>query len=170
MSTLSAGLGLIRSLPLSLARAASRLILLLYLALAPAVRREINLNYHRVFARYRRWFWIRQAWRLGGNLALMSRLGRPGFDNTLDKTRIIGENMLEQIMLGDKSVIVLSLHYGAWELLPQIFARRGYQVCVGAGRQQDNQFGARSPNFVTGRMLPSRTTSGSCAGRWRGRP
>jgi lauroyl/myristoyl acyltransferase len=68
----------------------------------------------------------------------------------LDNACIDGENILERNMLGDGKVVVLSLHYGVWELLPAIFARRGYPVCVGNGLQPDAQFGAELGQLRSG--------------------
>jgi lauroyl/myristoyl acyltransferase len=141
MSILAASLGLVRALPAGLAGLAGRLIVLCYLVVFPRVRREIERNHVRVFGQRRAGFWLRQAWRLGANLALMSRSGHPSLDKLLDNARIDGENILEQIMLRNERAVVLSLHYGVWELLPETFARRGYQVCVGAGSQLDARFG-----------------------------
>jgi lauroyl/myristoyl acyltransferase len=120
---------------------ASRLLVLVYLAASPESRQEIGRNYRRVFGCNGRRFWLKQAWRLGGNLALMSRIGQRSLDKWLDRTRFSGDNILEQIMLRERKAIVLSLHYGLWELLPQVFARRGYQACVGLGGQFDREFG-----------------------------
>jgi lauroyl/myristoyl acyltransferase len=142
MSILAACLRLVRALPTGLAIAASRWFVLCYLVVSPRVRREIGRNYARFFGRRNGGFWLGQAWQLGQNLALMSRAGSPESDKWLDNARIDGENILEQIMLRNGKAVVLSLHYGLWELLPDTFARRGYPVCVGAGGQRDVRLGA----------------------------
>jgi len=150
VSILAISLGLTRALPDELATWACRALLLLYLFVTPGVRREIALNLHRLFPELSanghhsfRLFWMRQAWRLGANLALMVRIGRPALNKLLDNAVINGENIVEQIMLQKGRVVVLSLHYGLWELLPQVFAHRGYPVCVGMGELRDRAFAER---------------------------
>lgn len=145
MSILAACLKLVRALPFSLAVAASRLLLLTYFMLSPRVRAEIAANYRRIFpeeatactSRACGRFLVRLSWNLGRNLAVMAQMGRPALEKWLDNAIVSGENIVERIMLGGEKVIVTSLHYGLWELLPGVFARRGYRVCVGLGRQRD---------------------------------
>jgi len=137
MSILAACLRLLRILPPGLAGEAGRAIVLSYLAVSPRVRREIRRNHARLCGRPDAGFWLKQGLRLGQNLALMSKSGTRGLDKWLDNARLDGENILEQIMLRNGRAVVLSLHYGLWELLPETFARRGYRVCVGAGDQRD---------------------------------
>lgn len=49
---------------------------------------------------------------------------------------------MERIMLRNGRAVVVSLHYGLWELLPETFARRGYPVLVVAAGQRDARLGA----------------------------
>jgi lauroyl/myristoyl acyltransferase len=135
MSIPSAALGLVRALPLGLAVPVSRSLIFIYLLVRPDVRAEINENYERLFGQRPGRFWLRQGWRLGENLAWMAHLGRRSIDKSIDKAEVTGQNVLEQIMLG--RVIALCMHFGPWELLPRLFARRGFRPCVGLAGQRD---------------------------------
>jgi len=153
MSIPAAGLRLVRALPFRLACAASRFLVITYLLFNPRARREIGQNHKRIFGRSDPGFWFRHAVRLGENIALMASVGQAGLDNELDNALIDGQNILERIMLGNAKVVVLSLHYGVWELLPHVFARRGYPVCVGMGSQQDVQLGRELGQLRSGQRV-----------------
>jgi lauroyl/myristoyl acyltransferase len=117
------------------------------------VRQEIGRNHARLFGLSDPGFWTRQAVRLGDNIALMAKVGQPVVDKQLDNALIDGQNILERIMLGNAKVVVLSLHYGVWELLPHVFARKGYPVCVGMGSQGDVQLGRELVQLRTGQRV-----------------
>jgi lauroyl/myristoyl acyltransferase len=153
MSIPAAGLRLVRALPFWLACATSRFLVITYLLLNPRARHEIARNHARLFGRTDPGFWFRHAVRLGGNIALMAKTGQPALDNQLDNALIDGQNILERIMLGNSKAVVLSLHYGVWELLPHVFARKGYPVCVGMGSQQDIQLGRELGQLRTGQRV-----------------
>jgi lauroyl/myristoyl acyltransferase len=153
MSILAACLRLLRILPYRLARGASRTLVLAYLLASPRVREEIGRNYARLFGFPDPGFWTRQAARLGDNVAFMAKVGQPLVDKQLDNALIDGQNILERIMLGNDRAIVLSLHYGVWELLPHLFAHKGYSVCVGMGRQQDAELGSELAQLRTGQRV-----------------
>lgn len=136
-------LGLLSVLPLRLSTLIAQGSLLLYLITHPSVRRELTANCIALLGSCPKVFWIRQAIRLGNNLALMAGRRQRFVQKLLDRTDVIGDNILAQILHRKRPIVVLTLHYGLWELLPDIFARRGYSLCVAVGHQREFSVGRR---------------------------
>ena len=85
---------------------------------------------------------------MGNNFGVMVKMGEVN-KKILDKTLIYGENILYNY----KKAIIVSFHYGLWELLPQIFQRLGYKTYIAASVQADKSleselFRYRSQNGV----------------------
>lgn len=137
MSWLAFALRLTRALPASAAVALSRTIVLSYLALRPDCRREIRSNLRLVLGRDDAWFWARNGWRVGRNLALMAGAGRARARELVDNATIRWDNGARQLMERDLHKVMASFHYGTWEFLPMVFARRGEPVGVATAAQRD---------------------------------
>ncbi len=136
MSIAAFCLGLVRSLPPSPAIVLSRILVLLYLAFRPDCRDEIRLNAAVLGCRVGRWFWLKNGWRVGRNLALMTQIGRRLGGLLVDRAIIVGENNIRAILEQDLHAAMASFHFGAWEFLPRAFARFGRQVTVVTGIQR----------------------------------
>lgn len=126
---ITATLILIRSLPIGVSVFTSRLITLFYLFFRPDYRQEIEANYRAIFNRPAHRFWIRNAWTVGKNLALMAKIGTPLVTKLVDRAKIYQENYncgerLEQKM----HTIMASFHFGLWEFLPQVYSALGFDV------------------------------------------
>jgi len=130
-------LRLVRALPASPAVLLTRTTVLAYLACRPDYRSEIRRNLRLVLGHDRRWFWVRNAWRVGRNLALMARIGTGWADTVVDKTRLEGENWAAAAVERDVHMVMVSFHFGAWEFLPQVFARLGFDTNLVTGTQRD---------------------------------
>jgi lauroyl/myristoyl acyltransferase len=104
-------------------------------------RREINCNYQLLIGRQRPAFWIMNALTLGKNCALMLEIGNPNDEKILDRVEIKGENNLMAAYKKGRGVVVVSLHFGPWEFLPQLFARKGYPVAIAAQPQRNGWLG-----------------------------
>lgn len=128
---------LAKKLPGKLSIIFCQIILLIYLFWHKTYRQEINLNYQRIFKRKRR-FWLRQALKLGHNLALTLQFGKN--KKTLDKIEIYGENILCDLLKEKQKAIVVTFHYGLWELLPQIFQKLGYETYISVGEKRNRFF------------------------------
>lgn len=126
---------LLRALEVEVSRPLARLLLLLLFL--PHMK-EIERTRQRLDGR-RGWggFWLRNAWRLGEYLPLMLQIGKRGDWRFIERVPIEGEHYLRDSLDRHKGVIMVSLHLGPWELLPQIFAARGYPVWLGLGHQRD---------------------------------
>jgi lauroyl/myristoyl acyltransferase len=113
----------------------------LYLALRPDYRREIRRNLRIIMGKDSRWFWVRNGWRLGRNLALMAKVGgRTGYA-IIDRAMVCGENLTRQSLERELHVAMASFHFGLWEYLPQVFSRNGYRVTLAVGEQRDPGLG-----------------------------
>ncbi len=134
-------LALVRALPSSPAAFLSRTIVLLYLALRLDYRREIRHNLRIIMGKDGRWFWVRNGWRLGLNLALMARVRSRSGDALVDRATICGENLVCQVLERELHATMASFHYGLWEYLPQVFSRSGCRVTLAVGEQRDPVLG-----------------------------
>lgn len=136
---ISAILTTVRILPPELAVILVRLILLIYLTVRADYRREINTNYRVIFGKDRRWFWVRNAWRVGRNLALMAKIGTNFAQELVDRVLVSGENINIKSRSREQELHMLmaSFHFGVWEYLPQIFARRSGSVAVVVSEQRN---------------------------------
>ena len=141
MSLPGAALALVRALPDSPAVLLSRTIVLLYLALRPDYRREIRRNLRIIMGKDSRWFWVRNGWRLGRNLALMAKIGGRTGDAFIDSAMVCGENLSRQSLERELHVAMASFHFGLWEYLPQVFSRNGCRVVLAVGEQRDQGLG-----------------------------
>jgi lauroyl/myristoyl acyltransferase len=141
MSLPGAALALVRALPDSPAVLLSRAIVLLYLALRPDYRREIRRNFRIIMGKDSRWFWVRNGWRLGMNLALMARVGDRTGDEIIDRATVCGETLTRQSLERELHVAMASFHFGLWEYLPQVFSRNGCRVLLAVGEQRDPGLG-----------------------------
>ena len=137
MSITSAIFKLANKLPQNQATILSQLTALFFLFLKKNYRNEIKTNYQKIFGFYEPGFWLKQSRQLGRNLGLMLQIGKN--KKILDKIEICRENILCDIMEVNKAAVVVSFHYGPWELLAQVFQKRGYQsyILVEAQRDQD---------------------------------
>lgn len=134
---LGAVLTLIRALPHRPADLISRFAVTGYLLFRPDYRAEIRRNRALVHGDCPSWFWLVNAWRLGRNLALMARIGTSQGDAIVDTARIYGDNITLQNLEQELHMAIVSFHFGLWEYLPQVFARRGYRIRLAVGRQRD---------------------------------
>jgi lauroyl/myristoyl acyltransferase len=130
-------LRLVRALPASPAVFLFRTIVLVYLAFRPDYRAEIRRNLALVCGRDSRWFWVRNAWQVGQNLALMARLGTGLGNKAIDNAEVCWENTNQKLLEQDLHVIMVSFHFGAWEYLPMLFSALGFRVRLVTGGQQD---------------------------------
>ncbi|MEO0009544.1 MAG: hypothetical protein ABIK51_03370 [candidate division WOR-3 bacterium] len=142
MSLLSAVLLLVRGLPLELAIAVARIFTLTYLFFRYDYRREIESNQRLLLGSQDRWFWLRNGWCIGRNLALMAKLGTPIGNKLIDSAVIYRENIDDgSVQTGDQSAcIMVSFHFGVWEFLPGIYRCQGQDVAVTAGGMRDARF------------------------------
>jgi len=121
----------LRVLPFRISLPLSQLIILLFLL---RYRREIEENYG-IFNKRDRKFWIRNGLELGRNSALMLQLGKRD-KGILDGIRVRGEERLREAYRKGRGVIVVSLHFGPFEVLPQLFAYKGYKVAITVDHQK----------------------------------
>jgi len=131
-------LRLVRALPASPAVLLTRTIVLIYLALRPDYRAEIRRNLVLVCGRDSRWFWVKNAWQVGQNLALMARLGKRQSKKAIDNAEVCWENTSQKLLEQDLHVIMVSFHFGAWEYLPMLFSALGFRVRLVTGEQSDH--------------------------------
>jgi len=143
-------LTLIRALPTSPAVFLSRTILLVYLLLRPDYRAEIRVLYRLVCKRDSRWFWVRNAWCVGRNLALMARLDRPSVATVVDSARVCRDNGSNCLLEQELHTTMASFHFGTWELLPGVYAREGLPVRLVTGRQTDGKLAAQLERLRAG--------------------
>lgn len=137
MALFIAVLILVRILPTEPGVFLVRLFTLFYLAVRPDYRREINTNYRLIFGCSRRWFWVRNGWRVGRNLALMVKIGTKFANKLIDRGQIYWENRIESRVIREKEPsFMASFHFGLWELLPQLFVRRWGNVAVLVSEQR----------------------------------
>lgn len=141
MSLPGAALALVRALPDSPAILLSRAIVLLYLALRPDYRQEIRRNLRIIMGKESRWFWVRNGWRLGLNLAMMAKVGSRTGDVLIDRAKVCGENLTDHVLERELQATMASFHFGLWEYLPRVFSRNGCRVTLAIGSQRDPVFG-----------------------------
>jgi lauroyl/myristoyl acyltransferase len=137
MSLPGAALALVRALPSSPAAFLSRSIVLVYLALRPDYRREIRRNLRIIMGKESKWFWVRNGWRLGLNLAVMAKVGSKRGDALVDRASVCGENLTRELLERELHATMASYHFGLWEYLPQVFSRSGCRVTLAVGEQRD---------------------------------
>ncbi len=145
MSLLSAVLLLVRGLPLELAVGVVRIFTLVYLFFRHDYRREIEINQRLLLGTGNRWFWLRNGWYIGRNLALMAKLGTPTGDKLIDSAVIYRENIDDgSVQTGGQSACIMaSFHFGVWEFLPGIYRCHGQDVAVIADDMRDTRFNLR---------------------------
>jgi lauroyl/myristoyl acyltransferase len=141
MSLPGVALALVRALPDKPAALLSRTIVLLYLALRPDYRQEIRRNLRIITGKESRWFWVRNGWRLGLNLAVMAKVGSRTGDALIDRAEVCGENLTHQVLERELHATMASFHFGLWEYLPRVFSRGGYRVTLAVGEQRDPALG-----------------------------
>ena len=141
MSLPGIALALVRALPTKPAVLLSRTIVLLYLTVRSDYRREIRCNLRIITGKDNRWFWVRNGWRLGLNLAVMAKVGTRTGDALIDRAKVCGENLLCRIMERELHTTMASFHFGLWEYLPQVFRRSGCRVTLAVGEQRDKALG-----------------------------
>ncbi|MEO0092263.1 MAG: hypothetical protein ABIK61_06115 [candidate division WOR-3 bacterium] len=59
-------------------------------------------------------------------------------DKSLDNVKFNRENIINNIMKNN-SCIVVSFHFGPWELLPKIFGQKGYQILLSVQNQRNQR-------------------------------
>lgn len=126
---------LAKNLPQKQAIILCQFIVISYLLFRKNYRAEIKANYQKIFGIYQNRFWLQQSRRIGKNLALMLHSAKN--DKILDKTQIYGENILCRLTENNQKAIIVSFHYGLWELLPQIFQKLGYEISISISAQRD---------------------------------
>jgi len=141
MSLPGVALALVRLLPSRPAAFLSRTIVLLYLALRTDYRREIRRNFRIIIGKDGRWFWLRNGWRLGLNLAVMARIGSRAGDALVDRAAVYGENLSHRALERELHATMASFHFGLWEYLPRVFGRGGCRVWLAVGEQRDRVLG-----------------------------
>jgi len=141
MSLPGVALALVRALPDRPAAVLCRAIVLLYLAARPDYRREIRHNLRIITGKDSRWFWVRNGWKLGSNLALMTRVGSRTGDALVDRARVCGKNLIRDMLERELHVAMASFHFGLWEYLPRLFSRGGRRVTLAVGAQKDPSLG-----------------------------
>ncbi len=138
MSLPSAGLLLVRALPVEIAIFLCRLLVIFYLILRGDYRREIGQNYYTIFLRHRPFFWLTNAWMVGRNLALMAKVDTGFGKKVIDRALFYQENDYKSERREDKAhTVMASFHFGLWEFLPRVYAKIGYSVGVMVERQRD---------------------------------
>ena len=137
MSLPGIALALVRALPDEPAALLSRTIVLLYLALRPDYRQEIRRNLRIIMGKDSKWFWVRNGWRLGLNLAIMAKLSSRAGDALIDRAMVYGENLRDQALERELHATMASFHFGLWEYLPQVFSHSGCRVTLAVGEQRD---------------------------------
>jgi lauroyl/myristoyl acyltransferase len=137
MSLPGVALALVRALPNRPAALLFRTIVLLYLTLRPDYRREIRHNLRIIMGKDSRWFWVRNGWRLGSNLAMMARMGSRSGDALIDRAIVCGENLTCKVLERELHATMASFHFGLWEYLPRVFSRSGCRVTLAVGEQRD---------------------------------
>ncbi len=70
----------------------------------------------------------------------MALIGKPRGDAIVDKTVVCGENKWNVVLEQELHMVMASFHFGAWEFLPQVFARFGFRVNLGVGAQKNRSF------------------------------
>jgi lauroyl/myristoyl acyltransferase len=147
MSLPAVALALVRALPEEPAALLSRTIVLVYLALRPDYRRETRRNLRIVIGKESRWFWAKNAWRLGLNLALMARADFKGGNALIDRAIVCGENLTLKVLEQELHATMASFHFGLWEYLPKVFSRSGCRVTLVVGEQRDPALAAGLRNL-----------------------
>ncbi len=140
MISAAALLVLARCLPLEAGVGLCRLAVAAYLFLRADYRAEAGRNYRLLTGRRPGWFWLRNAWILGRNLALMARLGTRPIDTMIDTARVYSHNQTPESLERKLHTTMASFHYGLWELLPGWFARQGSPVQLVVGSQRGRVF------------------------------
>ena len=151
MSSASAALAVVQALPARPATLVCRLLALAYLASRPDYRAEIRANYRIVIGRDRPWFWVRNAWRVGRNIALMARIGTPFADGIVDSAEVCGDNLIRLTLEQELHSVMASFHFGAWEFLPQVFGGQELPVRLAVGVQRDPALQGRVEQLRQGR-------------------
>jgi KDO2-lipid IV(A) lauroyltransferase len=65
---------------------------------------------------------------MGRNMAEFSRFARPNRSELLNLVRIEGRENLDRALALGKGVLLMSAHFGNWELLGGVLAAKGYKV------------------------------------------
>jgi len=137
-------ISLLNVLPLSIAILICQFITVTYLALKPNYRIEISNNYQKIFNQLNKSFWIKNSLAIGKNLALMIKYT----NKDLDRVEIKGENIMKDIMKKN-SCIAVSFHFGHWELLPKVFARKGYNIFLNVQEQRNSRLNRYLENWCS---------------------
>lgn len=153
MSVLGVALLFVRVLPGELAIAFARFFVIAYLLLHPAYRREIANNLELLCSRRDNFFWVRNGWSVGRNLALMASLGTRRCDELIDRAEVRCDNSTLRVLEQELHIGMFSCHFGLWELLPPVFARAGYIVGVLTGEQGDRVLAAITRRLRSGQNI-----------------
>lgn len=151
MSSASTALAVVQALPARPATLACRLLVLAYLTFRSDYRAEIRDNYRIVIGRDRPWFWVRNAWRVGRNLALMTRIGTRTGDGIVDSAEVCGDNLIQSRLEQELHSVMASFHFGVWEFLPQVFSGQELPVRLAVGSQRDSALRGRVERLRRGR-------------------
>ncbi|MEO0073488.1 MAG: hypothetical protein ABIK43_02345 [candidate division WOR-3 bacterium] len=137
MSVLGFALLFVRVLPAELAVTLARCLVILYLLFRRDYRREITRNLLILCNRKDSFFWIRNGWNVGRNLALMAGIGTRRCDQLIDRAEVRCDNSTRCLLEQELQIAMFSCHFGLWEFLPLVFARAGYTIGVLTGKQGD---------------------------------
>lgn len=141
MSLVALLLGLARFLPLETATALIRSLTIGWLLLRPDYRAECCRNYELVSRQRDVFFWIRNAWAVGRNAALMTRLGTRQAEKIIDSAAVHYHNDSAGYLERNLHTAMASFHFGLWEFLPGFFVHRGKRVQLITGKQRDQGLG-----------------------------
>ncbi len=129
----------LRTMPIELSIILTRMLIHLYLFSSKKAREQLFLVREKLTdLTYTNKAFVNQ---LAVNLCLMMRMGT-ALSKKLGKTaKIEGIGNLERVKQSQTSAVVVTYHFGPWELLPEVFTIRGYKVAVLAGVQKMKIFG-----------------------------
>ncbi len=131
---------LLRVMPFELSIGVMRIVVRLYAVLSRRARLELErAGTHLGRGRFRKEAYLDHA---ALNLALMARMGTRFSRNLAEKAVIEGEEHVKILKDEENAGVVVTFHYGPWELLAEAFSSRGYRVGALVGRQRSDIFGS----------------------------
>lgn len=124
----------LRVLPFEIAMIFTRLLVRIYGTLTPTGRSQLSRARRKLGqGRFQTKDYLR---RTAFNLVLMARMGT-GFSRELTERVVIeGEENVRTLKDRGDSAVVATFHYGPWELLAEVFTKKGYHIAALVGRQR----------------------------------
>ncbi len=125
---------LLRVTPFELAVMLARLLVRMYTVISPIARSQLRKAKETLGqGRFPAKAYINHA---AFNLTLAARMGT-GFSRELTERVVIeGEENVRTLKDRGDSAVVATFHYGPWELLAEVFTKKGYRVAALVGRQR----------------------------------